>query len=323
MNKRIYTLLSHLATWAVLFLLPMTFGRLQFPARIVSTIGVIAVFYINYSCLAKLYMKGHKALCWVADFIIVVAIAVIMHFWLGVGRGYVFNLAVATMVATSMRIAMYWQQSEENRLKAEKARVDAELDSLRFQTNPHFLLNTLNNIYALTTFDPPRAQEAIQQMSAMLRHILYDNQEAEVSIESEVDFLKNYIELMKIRYANTIDVTFDTALETDDARIAPLILIPLVENAFKHGVSEVKPSFIHIVLKVDSRHIDFFIENSSHQKDDGDRNGHGIGLEQVYCRLELAYRGHYTWQYGLSENKTLYRSHITITLHKSINTDTT
>ena len=313
MNKRIYTLLSHLATWAVLFLLPMTFGRLQFPARIVSTIGVIAVFYINYSCLAKLYMKGHKALCWVADFIIVVAIAVIMHFWLGVGRGYVFNLAVATMVATSMRIAMYWQQSEENRLKAEKARVDAELDSLRFQTNPHFLLNTLNNIYALTTFDAQRAQEAIQQLSAMLRHILYDTRDTEVSVESEVEFLKNYVELMKIRYANSIDLTFDTDVKTDKAKIVPLILIPLVENAFKHGVCDDKPSFIHIVLKADDKQIDFQVENSNHQKDNESRSGHGIGLEQVYCRLELAYRGCYTWQRGLSDDKARYCSHITIT----------
>lgn len=318
MNKRIYTLLSHFATWAVLFLLPMTFGRLQFPARVVPTIGVIAVFYINYSCLAKLYMKGQKALCWMVDFVIVAAVAIVMHVWLGVGRGYVFNLAVATMIATSMRIAMYWQQAEENRLKAEKARVDAELDSLRFQTNPHFLLNTLNNIYALTTFDTPRAREAIRQLSAMLRHILYDNQESEVCIESEVDFLKNYIELMKIRYAENIDITFDIALETTDVKIAPLILVPLVENAFKHGVSEANPCFIHIVLKADAKHIDFLIENSNQQKDDNSRNGHGIGLEQVFCRLELAYRGHYSWQYGLTDDKTVYRSHIMITLHKSL-----
>ena len=313
MNKRIYTLLSHFTTWAVLFLLPMTVRQLQFPAMLVPTIGVIAVFYINYSCLATQYMKGHKALCWIANFVVVATIAVLMHVWLGVGRGYIFNLAVAAMVSTSMRIAMHWQQSEEKRLKAEKARADAELDSLRFQTNPHFLLNTLNNIYALTAFDTQRAQKSIQELSAMLRHILYDNQEPEVSIKNEVDFLKNYSELMKIRFSNDIDITFDTAIESDDMKIAPLILIPLVENAFKHGVSADSPSFIRIVLKADSQRIEFCIENSNHQKDGESCSEHGIGLEQVQRRLELAYHGHYTWQYGLSEDKTRYRSHIIIT----------
>ena len=310
-NKRIYILLSHLATWIVLFLLPMTFGQLQFPAMLVPTIGVIAVFYINYSWLtARYYMKGYKALCWIGNLVLAVAIAVAMHFWLGVGRGYFFNLAVAIMVATTTRMAKYWQQAEEERLKAERARIVAELDSLRFQTNPHFLLNTLNNIYALTTFDTQQAQEAIQQLSAMLRHILYDNREPEVSIESEVNFLKNYIELMKIRYVNDIDITFNTILEADDIKIAPLIFTHLVENAFKHGISEAKPSFMRIVFKADGQHIDFLVENSNHQNS-GD--GRGIGLEQVQRRLELAYHGHYTWQYGLSNDNTRYYSHIIIT----------
>ena len=313
-RQRIYTLLSHLTTWGVLFLLPMTIRQLEFPAMLVPTIGVIVAFYINYSWLTPhFYMKGHKALCWVANTAIVAAIAIAMHFWLDTSWGYLFNLAVANMIACSMRIAMHWQQAEEKRLKAEKARVDAELDSLRFQTNPHFLLNTLNNIYALTTFDTPRAQEAIQQLAAMLRHILYDTRSTEVSVESEVEFLKNYVELMKIRYDNSIDLTFDTDVETDKAQIAPLILIPLVENAFKHGVSEGKPSFIHIAFKADGRHVDFRVENSNHQKDSEGHNGHGIGLEQVHCRLELAYRGHYTWQRGLSDDKSRYCSHIIIT----------
>ena len=314
-EQRIYTILSHVASWAVLFLLPLTFtfGRLQFPVRLLPTIGVIVVFYIHYFCVARFYMKGHKALCWVASGVIVAIIGFAMNHWLGVGRGYFFNLAVATMIATSMRIAMHWQQSEEDRLKAEKARADAELASLRFQTNPHFLLNTLNNIYALTTFDTQQAQKAIQELSAMMRHILYDNQEPEVSLESEVDFLKNYIELMKIRYVNAIDVTFGTALETDNIKIAPLILTPLVENAFKHGVSPDKPSFIHLTLKAGGGQIEFRIENSNHHRDAADHGGHGVGMEQVHCRLEMAYRGNYTWQYGLSDDKTSYYSHIIIT----------
>ena len=313
-KHRLYNVMSHIATWAVLFLLPLTFtfGRLQFPARLVPTIGVIAVFYIHYFCVAKFYMKGHKALCWIASVAIVATVGIVMHNWLGAGLGYFFNLAVATMVATSMRIAMYWQKSEEKRLKAEKAQAEAELASLRFQTNPHFLLNTLNNIYALTTFDTQRAQKAIQELSAMLRHILYDNQKPEVSLENEADFLQNYIELMKIRYANSIDITFDTVLEANDVKIAPLILTPLVENAFKHGVILDKPCFIHMALKADDKHIDFRIENSYHQRAES-HAGNGVGLEQAQRRLELAYAGRYSWRYGLSDDKSSYYSHIIIT----------
>lgn len=315
MNKRIYTLLSHFTTWVVLFLLPMTIRQLEFPAMLVPTIGVIAVFYINYSWLTShFYMKGRKALCWVVNAVIVAAIAIAMHFWLGLGWGYFFNMAVATMIATATRMASYWQQAEEKRLKAEMARADAELRNLRYQTSPHLLLNTLNDIYALITFDTQRAQEAIRQLSAILRHILYDNNEQEVSIESEAAFLSNYTELMKIRVPDNIDITFDTTMEAPNVKVVPLVLIPLVENAFKHGVSTSKPSFIHIVLKADSRQIDFQIENSNHRKDNTDRSGHGIGLEQVRRRLEFAYHGHYTWKYGVSEDGMLYRSHITIAI---------
>ena len=319
-KSRVYTILSHLSTWAVLFLLPLTFafGRLQFPARIVPTMGVVVIFYIHYFCVARFYMEGHKALCWIASLTLVASVGFAMHSWLGAGPGYFFNLAVSTMVATSMRIAMHWQQSEEKRLKAEKAQAEAELASLRFQTNPHFLLNTLNNIYALTTFDTQRAQKAIQELSAMLRHILYDNQELEVTLGSEVDFLRNYIELMKIRYANAIDITFDTALETSDVKIAPLILTPLVENAFKHGVHPDKPSFIHMTLTTDGRHMDFLIENSNHQSNGEGHTGNGVGLEQVWRRLELAYAGQYTWQYGLSDDKSSYASHLIITFTSPI-----
>ena len=236
-----------------------------------------------------------------------------MHHWVGTNNGYVFNLAVTVIIAISTRIAKHWQESEAARLKAEQAQVTAELSNLRYQTNPHFLLNTLNNIYALTAFDSHRAQEAIQELSAMLRHMLYDNLEQFVSIESEIDFLQNYVKLMKLRLPDSVDVKFDFSLDKSEVTIAPLLLIPLVENAFKHGISMNKPSFVHISLEADSQHIDFLIENSNYQKNDDDHSGHGIGLTQVQRRLELAYPGHYTWHYGPADAGKIYQSHITIT----------
>ena len=146
----------------------------------------------------------------------------------------------------------------------------------------------------------------------MLRHILYDNQEKEVQMKDEVNFLQNYVNLMKIRQPGSVDITFDTQHVYPQAKIVPLLLIPLIENAFKHGVSPTQPSFIHIRLEADKNSIDFLIENSNHPKLANDQSGHGIGLAQVQRRLDLAYAGHYRWSHGLKDDGAVYFSHITI-----------
>jgi len=320
MNTRHFTVLSHLATWGVLFLLPMTFRKLEYPALLIPPSLVVFMFYLNYLWLTPhYYMKGRKMVCWLANFVLVVGFTVAVHFLIGVDRAFSFNLAVAVIIAVTMRMARHWQQSEEARLAAEAARADAELSILRYEMNPHFLLNTLNNIYALTAFDPRRAQEAIQQLSAMLRHILYDNTEQEVQIDAEVAFLENYIQLMKIRLSGQVDIRFDATQVTKHVKIAPLILIPLVENAFKHGISLTRPSFIHITLAANEKRIDFQIENSCHPKSASDHSGYGIGLNHVSKRLQLAYPDQYTWHYGTSEDGNSYISHIIITPTKSTN----
>ena len=147
----------------------------------------------------------------------------------------------------------------------------------------------------------------------MLRHMVYDNMETEVQMEDEVKFIESYIKLMKIRLPESVKVSFDASEAKNEAKIAPLILIPLVENAFKHGISPTRESFIGISLKADKEQIDFCIENSNHPKTANDESGHGIGLTQVQKRLELTYPNHYRWEYGPSADQTVYRSHLLIT----------
>ena len=194
------------------------------------------------------------------------------------------------------------------------ARHDAELRSLRNQISPHFLLNTLNNIYALTAINQERAQDAIQQLSKMLRHMLYDNQESSVALSDELQFLENYISLMKIRLSANVDVTFTHNVDVPGVRIAPLIFISLVENAFKHGISPTEQSFVHIEINATDHDINCRIENSNHPKSNQDRSGHGIGLNQVQRRLDLAYPNHYKWVKGTNEDGTIYTSAIHIDL---------
>jgi LytS/YehU family sensor histidine kinase len=185
------------------------------------------------------------------------------------------------------------------------------LRNLRSQINPHFLLNTLNNIYALTAFDTPKAQQAIQELSKMLRHILYDYQQPKVALSDEVEFLQNYVNLMRIRLSDSVDVKFQTFIANPQLEVAPMVFISLVENAFKHGVSPSEPSFIHIQIESADNQIVCDIQNSNHPKTANDHSGHGIGLVQVQRRLELTYPDHYQWEHGPTDDG-IYRSRIVI-----------
>ena len=215
-------------------------------------------------------------------------------------------------MATAIILAQRWEHHEKARREAEAARTDAELKTLRNQINPHFLLNTLNNIYALTAFDAPKAQEAIQELAKMLRHLLYDYEQPTVPLKDEVEFLQNYINLMKIRLPESVKVDYQLTIANSQLPVAPMIFISLVENAFKHGVSPTEPSFISIHIEADQQQITCDIRNSNHPKTASDRSGHGIGLKQVQRRLELAYPKRYTWQQGVSSDGKTYSSSITI-----------
>jgi sensor histidine kinase YesM len=226
-------------------------------------------------------------------------------------------------VATAIVLASRWQRNEDARLEAEAARSESELRNLRSQINPHFLLNTLNNIYALTAFDQKRAQDAIKQLSEMLRHMLYDNQFNQVPLQDELNFLDSYVNLMKIRLPQNVEVTFTKDLQVPDLKIRPLMFIPLVENAFKHGVSPTEPSFVNICIKTGTEPVEegkmcdtitCEIKNSNYPKTNQDRSGHGIGLMQTQRRLELAYPNRFEWVKGVSDDGNTYQSTIKIRL---------
>lgn len=138
---------------------------------------------------------------------------------------------------------------------------------MRNQLNPHFLLNTLNNIYALIAFDSDKAQQAVQELSKLLRYVLYDNQQNYVPLCKEVDFIRNYIELMRIRLSGNVEVITQFDIQPDSrTEIAPLIFISLIENAFKHGISPTELSFIHILISENKEEIRCEIRNSYHPK---------------------------------------------------------
>ncbi|MDO4172030.1 MAG: histidine kinase [Prevotellaceae bacterium] len=228
------------------------------------------------------------------------------------------NLTFAAFVAYSIRSKEHIRSLEKQQQEAEVARQEAELRGLRNQISPHFLLNTLNNIYALAAISSERTQSAVMQLSRLLRHTLYNNQQEMVSLLSEADFIRSYIDLMKLRMATNVRIETDISVEQDSkTMVAPLIFISLVENAFKHGVSGSRDCIISISLKEDSESIVCDIFNSNNPKQSSDHSGHGIGLTLVQQRLESIYPNMHKWARWTDTNN-LYHSRITI--YKTLNT---
>ncbi|MBR1719333.1 MAG: sensor histidine kinase, partial [Phocaeicola sp.] len=227
-------------------------------------------------------------------------------------RDLVMMIFVAALGA-AIRISMRWRFLKEQLVESEKQKTDAELKNLKNQLNPHFLLNTLNNIYALVEFNQEKAQEAIQELSKLLRYMLYEDQTSLVPLAKEYDFIRNYVELMKIRLPEHVSVQMNLTEEPQsNVVIAPFIFISLIENAFKHGVSPSENSFINIsIIGKYNGNVVCEILNSNFPKSSEDKSGHGIGLEQVQKRLELIYPNHYEWTND-KDSKNVYHSILTI-----------
>ena len=189
------------------------------------------------------------------------------------------------------------------------------MQQLKNQLNPHFLFNTLNNIYSLIAISPERAQSAVLELSKLLRYVLYENTQPYVPMEKELEFNHNYIELMRLRLARhvQVDVNIPTGL-CRGYKIAPLLFITLIENAFKHGTSASIRSFVKINMSEPSPGvIECDIENSSFPKNETDKSGSGIGLKNLSRQLELLYPGKYNLH--AESDSHIYRSMLTIDLN--------
>lgn len=200
--------------------------------------------------------------------------------------GFVTGLAIAIKF---IRIQVVTKEREK-KLVTEK--LEAELKFLRNQTNPHFLMNTLNNIYGLARKKSDDTAEVVMKLSELLRFMLYESDEHFISLSDEIKVLEDYLELEKIRYNKRLTVTFSKEIDRDSYMITPLLLLPFVENAFKHGVSETRfESFIHIDMKVQNDQLTFIIENSK-DTDNGHIISSNIGLNNVKRQLELVYKNY-------------------------------
>ncbi|MCR5712637.1 MAG: histidine kinase, partial [Prevotella sp.] len=189
---------------------------------------------------------------------------------------------------------------------------EAELEWLKNQLNPHFLFNTLNNISSLVQIDADQAQDSIAQLSDLLRYAMYETRHETVPLKGEVEFMQNYIDLMRLRCNERTEVLAQLSTFNAQLEVAPLLFISLIENAFKHGVSSGRDSRINITLTTDDHLLTFICENTNYPKDEQNRSGSGIGIENTKRRLELIYKDKYTWEQSLQDN--IYHVKVTIQL---------
>ncbi len=197
--------------------------------------------------------------------------------------------------SVSIKMTKNWFTFEDRKKQLENEQLKSELSGLKYQLQPHFFFNTLNNIYSLVDASPEQSKEALHQLSKMMRYLLYETEGETTSLSKELNFTTNYIELMKMRVPKHVQVSYDFPSQYKDVEVLHLLFISLVENAFKHGVSS-QESFIDVRCFVTEKQLTFSVRNSNHPKQELDRSGSGIGMGNLKKRIELHPSKNYTFK---------------------------
>ena len=220
-------------------------------------------------------------------------------------------VVVVLMCGMNLGIKLYFRSRKDHKkLQAlEKENLEQQLEYLKYQINPHFFMNTLNNIHALVDINPEKAKDTILELSKMMRFVLYEGDKKGVPLSCEFDFIRHYITLMQLRYTDKVRITVDLPQEVPDRQIPPLMLITFIENAFKHGVSYQHYSFIDIKVTVNDK-LHFTCRNSKAEKSNEEKGG--VGLQNVKQRLNLLYDNNYTL--NIQDEPDVYHVELTIPL---------
>jgi sensor histidine kinase YesM len=232
-----------------------------------------------------------------------------------IDRPTIIISALVLVIGTSMTVMQKWRKDKQEREELEKDKVTSELSFLKAQINPHFFFNTLNNIYALTQINAEEAGKAVHQLSRMMRYLLYETKHGQTMLSQEIAFVKDYICLMQLRLTDAVSVEIHVPTKLQDLPMAPMLLLPFVENAFKHGVSATQQSHIFIQMLQRGNVFDITVKNSV-IKDNPvslDTNS-GIGLVNTRRRLDLLYPGKYKLEISELNATNEYTVHLMLDL---------
>jgi len=228
---------------------------------------------------------------------------------------YVFMLTLLVLgISTSWAMLHHWQKAAQHKQKLEQDKTMAELAMLKAQINPHFFFNSLNSIYSLTYTNIEDSRSALHTLSRMMRYLLYSTEGERTTLLKEADFMKDFIALMKLRANSKLTITTDIPEKIHDYPIVPMLLLPLVENAFKHGVHATDKSEIHIKLRQKENNLEFEVENTFFEKTNPSDQG-GIGLTNTKRRLHLIYPHKHFMTCGIAQNGN-YKVNLQITLEQ-------
>ncbi|MDO7173524.1 sensor histidine kinase [Mariniflexile sp. AS56] len=332
-NKTI-TVVSHLLVWLTLLCLPylLSYGEQQEINRVIAHFWIplffsSIIFYFNYFVLVDRFFFPKKTL------LFIVVNTALIGFFLFLKEYIEDNyfqdilkkrLENTNRVEPPFKMAMYiqllsylaplffsvalkstkrWIKTEAERKEAANFKLKSELQHLHYQLQPHFFFNSLNNIYSLVDIAPDQAKSSIHSLSKLMRYMLYETNLEVVPLTKEIDFLKKYIDLMKLRVSDKTTVNYSFPSEETGIQIAPLLFISLIENAFKHGVSATKTSTIDVNMTCDEKTVLFSVENNNFPKKTDDKSGSGIGLQNLEKRLQLLYPDKFSFKTILKNDR--------------------
>jgi two-component system, LytTR family, sensor histidine kinase AlgZ len=294
--------------------------------------SMMIISYINYFIFFPRFLIHQKFGRYLLEFIVpfTILMTVTIHLKRYISDGYtyqvafiysqrftnymVFNTLFIVFFVAMLKFVENWFEAEARKKEAENEKLIAELRFLKAQINPHFLFNTLNNLYALAFSNSPNTTIVIDKLSQMMRYMIYDSNYAQVSLNKEIHYMNNYISLEKLRLNNEIPIDFKIIGSPEGVQIVPLILIAFLENAFKHGVNNnATNAWIRITLELSGKACVYTVENSKlppimEKKEEKQ----GIGLQNVQRRLELSYPNQY--DLSVEDHETYYSVQLNLDL---------
>ena len=288
---------------SLLFLIPHMFltyslmyfvvPRLLLKSRYVLTaVAVLVLFFItaNISAFIGIYIVDEARHCILPQWLAVEGrTPERWSFFLSLLAGLRGGITIAGL-ATCIKLMKYWYIKEQRNMQLLRENTEAQLQLLKAQVHPHFLFNTLNNIYSYTQNTSPVASKLTLGLSDMLRYMIYECKDPLVPLSKEIKMLKDYITLEKIRYGNALDVNIEVPDNTDDLYIAPLLLLPFVENSFKHGASQMLDQpWLSLTITLSESSMYMKLINGKAENYEAPAGASGIGIENVKRRLELLY----------------------------------
>ena len=279
-------------------------NSIRIPA-LVFNLMVLCFFYFNmYFLIPKVLIKrGWKvyALSIVAGFFIICGVHRILPelFDLAWHRQplsfSIFSFLTAFALSTSLRLTSDRMKFEQHHKERENENLKSELSFLRSQVSPHFMFNVLNSLASLARKKSDQLESVIIQLSQLMRYMLYESGDAKVTLEKEAEYLKSYIDLQKLRFGLDVTVRYNAEIENRETPIEPMLLIPFVENSFKHGIGMVRKPTIEIKLKASDKELNFTVKNKFNKNEDHSKDpSSGIGLANVKRRLDLLYKYNYS-----------------------------